>query len=110
MPETPVNGRSVKVDMKRNVHVSFLVSSLPCLVLLVAAQGGEGLATPSHAGAIPLSLKIGYALFVAVLAPVYGRQYGPSNAQWFYDLELIITLTADWLESPLLASVQAVSV
>src|SRR5437016_292744 len=97
--------------MKRNVHVSFLVSSLPCLaVLLVAAQGGEGLASPSHAGTIPLSLKVGYALFVAVLVPVYWRQYGPSNFLWFSDLALFITLAAVWLESPLLASMQAVSV
>jgi hypothetical protein len=59
---------------------------------------------------IPLSVCIPYAVFVAILVPVYWRYYGPANFLWFSDLALLITLAAVWLESPLLASMEAVSV
>src|SRR4051794_27675573 len=59
---------------------------------------------------LPLSLKALYTLFVAVLVPVYWRHYGPANFLWFSDLALLLTGVAVWLESPLLVSMQAVSV
>lgn len=59
---------------------------------------------------IPLLLKIGYTVFVAILVPIYWWYYGPGNFLWFSDLALFLTLAALWLESPLLASTQAVSV
>ena len=59
---------------------------------------------------IPLSVCVPYTLFVCSLVPVYWRYYGPANFLWFSDLALLITLAAVWLESPLLASMQAVSV
>src|SRR5262249_3051607 len=59
---------------------------------------------------IPLTVKVLYTLFVCVLVPVYWNHYGPANFLWFSDLALLITLAAQWLESPLLASMQAVSV
>ena len=59
---------------------------------------------------IPFSVNLLYTLFVCVLVPVYWRQYGPANFLWFSDLALFIGLAALWLESSLLASMQAVSV
>jgi hypothetical protein len=59
---------------------------------------------------IPLSICVPYTLFVCILVPVYWRYYGPANFLWFSDLALFIALAAVWLESPLLASMQAVSV
>jgi hypothetical protein len=61
-------------------------------------------------GVIPLSVKLLYTLFVCVLVPVYWRTYGIANFLWFSDLALLLGLAATWLESPLLASMQAVSV
>src|SRR5438445_7643322 len=60
--------------------------------------------------AVPLTFKLVYTFFVAVLIPVYWRTYGPGNFLWFSDLALFLPLAAVWLESPLLASMQAVSV
>jgi hypothetical protein len=59
---------------------------------------------------IPFSIKLLYTLFVCVLVPAYWRQYGPANFLWFSDLALLIGLAALWLENPLLASMQTVSV
>ena len=58
---------------------------------------------------IPLWLKIAYTLFAAVLIPFYWRAYGPANFLWFCDVAFILTGIALWLESPLLASMQAVA-
>jgi hypothetical protein len=59
---------------------------------------------------IPLWLKLLDTAYVAVLIPVYWRFYGPANFFWFSDLALLISLAALWLENPLLASMQALSV
>jgi hypothetical protein len=59
---------------------------------------------------IPLLIKVLYTVGVGVLVPVYWCHYGPANFLWFSDLALLITLAALWLESPFLASMQAVSV
>jgi hypothetical protein len=59
---------------------------------------------------IPFSINLLYTFFVCVLVPLYWRQYGPANFLWFSDLALFIGLAALWLESSLLASMQAVSV
>jgi hypothetical protein len=59
---------------------------------------------------IPFAVKLFYTLFVCVLVPVYWRHYGLANFLWFSDLALLFGLAATWLESPLLASMQAVSV
>src|SRR6266540_4096403 len=55
-------------------------------------------------------LKIAYSAFVAAIVPVYVRQYGWRNFLWFSDVALLATVPALWLERPLLASMQAVSV
>jgi hypothetical protein len=61
-------------------------------------------------GDIPLAIKIGYSLFICVLVPIYWRYYGPANFLWFSDIALFVILLGLWLESPLLISMQAVSV
>ena len=60
--------------------------------------------------AIPRSLKVSHTAFVAVLVPTYWRQYGPGNFLWFSDVALLTSVPALWLESPYLASTQAVGV
>ncbi len=47
---------------------------------------------------------------MAVLVPVYWKQYGPANFLYFCDLALFITLAAMWLENRLLASMAAVGI
>jgi len=59
---------------------------------------------------IPLLFKVSYTFFVGVVVIVYWRYYGPANFLWFSDQALLITCVALWLESPFLASMQAVSV
>jgi hypothetical protein len=59
---------------------------------------------------LPLWLKLSYSAFVAVLVPIYTRQYGWGNFLWFSDVALLLGCVAIWLEHPLLASTQAVAV
>jgi hypothetical protein len=59
---------------------------------------------------IPLWLKLAYTGFMAVLVPVYLRNYGPTNFLYFCDVALIITLVGIWIESPLLVSMCAVGI
>jgi hypothetical protein len=59
---------------------------------------------------ISLWIKIPYALFVAVLVPVYWVRYGPTNFLWFSDMALIGTLAALWLESRFLVSMMTTGV
>ena len=59
---------------------------------------------------VPIWLKIVYTLFVAVLVPIYWRQYGPANFLWFSDVALLMMVPALWLENALLVSMMALSV
>jgi hypothetical protein len=59
---------------------------------------------------LPLWLKLAYTAFMAVLIPVYWRNYGPTNFLYFCDVALIITLVAVWMESSLLVSMCAVGI
>jgi hypothetical protein len=59
---------------------------------------------------IPLWLKIACTVFVCLVVPVNWVQYGPGNFLWFSDIALLTTLLALWLESPLLASMSALTV
>jgi hypothetical protein len=61
-------------------------------------------------GAVPLWLKLAYTVFICVLVPLYWRYWGAANFLWFSDIALFVTLLALWLENPLLASMQAISV
>ena len=84
--------------------------------LALIAIAGQMTAPDGHAtylslgGKIPLWLKIVHTLFLCVLVPAYWIHYGPANFLWFSDIALLATLAALWLESRLLASMQAVSV
>ena len=59
---------------------------------------------------IPISVKIAYTLFVALLVPIYWRQYGPANFLWFSDIALLMMVPALWLQSRLLVSMVALSI
>lgn len=59
---------------------------------------------------IPMSIKVAYSAFMAVLVPYYYHAYGPSNFLWFCDVALIVTLIGIWKESKLLISTQAVAI
>jgi hypothetical protein len=47
---------------------------------------------------------------MAVLVPVYWKNYGPTNFLYFCDMALFLTLVALWTESALLASMAAVGI
>ena len=64
---------------------------------------------PLSRTAIPLWVKVVYTLFVLVLVPVYWPIYGPANFLWFCDMAVVVTAGALWLQSPLLASIEAVA-
>ena len=59
---------------------------------------------------LPLWLKLAYTGFMAVLVPIYWRDYGVTNFLYFCDVALFFTLAAVWLESPLLASAPLVGI
>lgn len=59
---------------------------------------------------VPLSVKLLYTAFVAVLIPVYWHYYGPTNFLYFCDITLILLTVAIWTESPLLVSMGCVGV
>lgn len=64
----------------------------------------------AHPEKIPLSLKLAFTAFMALLVPVYWANYGPLNFLYFCDLALLLTLVGLWRESPLLISMPAVGI
>ncbi len=67
-------------------------------------------ATSSGKSKLPLSVKVAYTAFMAVLVPVYWYHYGPTNFLYFCDIALFLTLIAVWRESSLAASAAAVGI
>src|SRR5277367_3449294 len=65
--------------------------------------------TPA-ASRVPLSLKLAYTGYVAVLIPVYWHYYGPTNFLYFCDMALILTLIGIWPENALLISMACVGI
>jgi hypothetical protein len=59
---------------------------------------------------IPLWIKVAYTAFIAILVPLYLRDYGPTNFLYFCDVAAFLTLAAVWTESSLLASAAAVGI
>src|SRR6478736_7309550 len=59
---------------------------------------------------IPLWLKIAYTGFVAVMIPVYWKNYGPTNFLYFCDVALLLTFVGIWKENALLVSLPAVGI
>ncbi len=59
---------------------------------------------------IPLSLKVIFTAFMAVLVPFYWKTYGPSNFLYFCDVALLLTLFGIWSENKLLISLPAVGI
>jgi hypothetical protein len=59
---------------------------------------------------MPLWLQVVYALFLAVLVPVYWQKYGPGNFLWFSDLALFLVGITLYTGHPLPASMAAIAV
>lgn len=57
---------------------------------------------------VPLWLKLIYTGFMAVLVPVYLKNYGPANFLYFCDTSLFLAWIALWSEKSLPASMAAV--
>ena len=65
----------------------------------------------SNSGAkLPLSLKLAYTAFVAIVVWNYWTAYGPLDFLWFCNVGLLLTVLGLWLESPLLVGMQALGV
>lgn len=58
----------------------------------------------------PLSIRLLYTAFVAVLVPVYWLHYGPSNFLWFSDIALFAVLLSLWTGNRLFYSMMAVGI
>lgn len=65
---------------------------------------------PASPRLIPLWVKIAYTAFMAVLIPVYLKNYGATNFLYFCDVAAIMTVIALWLESSLLLSAALVGI
>ena len=65
--------------------------------------------TSQRRSLLPLYPKLIFTAFLCVLIPIYWRAYGPADFLWFCDVAAILTLIALWIESPLLASINAVA-
>jgi hypothetical protein len=59
---------------------------------------------------IPLWIKIAYTAFLAMLIPVYLKNYGPTNFLYFCDVAAVMTVVAVWIESPMLLSAALVGI
>lgn len=59
---------------------------------------------------LPLWTKLVFTAFMAVLVPVYLRDYGWTNFLYFCDVALFCTLIALWTEKPIWASAPAVGI
>lgn len=57
---------------------------------------------------IPLSVKIVYTAFMAILIPAWWINYGPSNFLWISDITLILAYLAVLFEKNIFASMAAV--
>ena len=65
---------------------------------------------PATVPSIPLELKIAYTAFLAVMIPVYWKNYGPTNFLYFCDVALLLTLVGIWKEDALFISLPAVGI
>ena len=54
--------------------------------------------------------KLIFSLFTALVVGVYWCHYGPQNFLWLSDMGLFLTLSALWLESPLLISIASAGI
>jgi hypothetical protein len=59
---------------------------------------------------VPRLLQVTFTAFVAVLVPIYWREYGPANFLWFSDIALFAIVIGLWTAHPLPASMTAVGV
>jgi hypothetical protein len=62
------------------------------------------------AGPIPLWVKLAYTAFLAVMVPVYWKNYTAVNFLWFCDVALALALVSMWTEKSLPASMAAIGI
>jgi hypothetical protein len=73
-------------------------------------DSADGIMPHSITRNVPLSLKLSFTIFMAILVPVYASTYGPANFLYFCDLALFLTLIGIWREDRLLISMSAVGI
>jgi hypothetical protein len=59
---------------------------------------------------MPVWVQVAYAVFLAVLVPLYWWRYGPGNFLWFSDVALFLAGVSLYTGEPLPASMAAVAV
>jgi len=59
---------------------------------------------------VPLTIKVVFSVFMAILVPFYWQTYGPSNFLYFCDIALFLTLFGLWSENKTLISMAAVGI
>jgi hypothetical protein len=92
--------------LSSKIAIAALALGAICASAVAAAQTLD----PSFAEAIDLSLRVLFAVLVAIVVPVYWVKYGPSNYLWFSDIGLFGICAALWLAHPLLGSMMALAI
>ena len=64
----------------------------------------------TEAAKIPLTAKLLFTAFMAVLVPFYWANYGPTNFLYFCDVALFLTLIGMWTEKALPISMATVGI
>src|SRR5689334_22663605 len=77
---------------------------------LVDVEKEPSAAKPNRFGRIPLWLKLSYSAFMAILLPVYLRDYGYTTFVYFCDISLLLTLATIWTGNSLPTSMAAVGI
>ena len=91
--------------------------STRCLQLTVAVSGaiawsianGQTL-EPQAVEAVTAAFRALFTVLVAIVVPIYVRNYGPANFLWFSDIGLFGIAAALWLENAFLGSMMALCV
>jgi hypothetical protein len=70
---------------------------------------GAGNMANSHAH-VPLAVKVGFSVFMAILFPIYLHYYGPTNFLYVCDVSMMLTLIGIWPENRLMISMCGVGI
>ena len=83
--------------MNRSAHSKNVDNPSPGVLL--SEDSTDRPCRSQRGGRIPIALKLAYTAFLAVLVPVYWRNYGPTNFLYFCDVALFLTLVGIWTEN-----------
>jgi hypothetical protein len=70
---------------------------------------GAGNMANSHAH-VPLAVKVGFSVFMAILIPIYLHYYGPTTFLYVCDVSMMLTLIGIWPENRLMISMCGVGI